>query len=146
MFFNVFILGVNIFYIHGGDNFCMLSTGFLLSSEFLIESLPWSVAANLALLLSTSVSSLLSAMSSQSLRSSQSGLLVPFACTSSKQSRTLSLVGPSTWNGLPSQLRIFPRASSPAFFLTSRPLLLAAQELGELLSSLLEEVLYKCSI
>src|SRR6218665_3166548 len=57
-----------------------------------------------------------SAMSSRSLRSSQQGLLlVPFARTSTKQSRALSVVGPSIWNGLPSQLRIFPRALSPAF-------------------------------
>src|SRR6218665_2025224 len=27
-----------------------------------------------------------------------------------------SVVGPSIWNGLPSELRIFPRALSPAFF------------------------------
>src|SRR6218665_1540401 len=60
---------------------------------------------------------LLSAMSSQSLRSSQQGLLlVPFARTSTKQSRAFSLVGPLIWNGLPSQLRIFPKAFSPAFF------------------------------
>src|SRR6218665_3347697 len=58
-----------------------------------------------------------SAMSSRSLRSSQQGLLlVPFARTSAKQSRAFCVVGPSIWNGLPSQLRIFPRALSPAFF------------------------------
>src|SRR6218665_3828179 len=52
---------------------------------------------------------LLSAMSSQSLRSSQQGLLlVPFACTSTKQSRAFSVVGPLIWNGFPSQLRFFP--------------------------------------
>src|SRR6218665_535400 len=28
----------------------------------------------------------------------------------------ISVVGPLIWNGLPSQLRIFPRALSPAFF------------------------------
>src|SRR6218665_2049723 len=58
-----------------------------------------------------------SAMSSRSVRSSQRGLLlVPFARTSAKQSRAFSVVGPSICNGLPSQLRIFPRALSPAFF------------------------------
>src|SRR6218665_633373 len=52
-----------------------------------------------------------SAMSSRSLRSSQQGLLlVPFARTSAKQSRAFSVVGPSIWNGLPSQLRTLPRA------------------------------------
>jgi|SRR6218665_703063 len=54
---------------------------------------------------------------SRSLRSSQQGLLlVPFAHTSAKQSHAFSVMGPSIWNGLPSQLRIFPRALSPAFF------------------------------
>src|SRR6218665_2000380 len=58
-----------------------------------------------------------SATSSQSLRSSQQGLLlVPFARTYTKQSRAFFVVGSSIWNGLPSQLRIFPRALSPAFF------------------------------
>src|SRR6218665_3491260 len=56
------------------------------------------------------------AMSSRSLRSSQQGFLVPFARTSTKQSRAFSVVGPSIWNGLLSRLRIFPRALSPAFF------------------------------
>src|SRR6218665_2569964 len=59
----------------------------------------------------------LSAMSSRSRRSSQQGLLlVPFARTSTKQIRAFSVVGPSTWNGLPSELRIFNRTTSPAFF------------------------------
>src|SRR6218665_3096915 len=58
-----------------------------------------------------------SAISSRSLRSSQQGLLlVPFARTSAKQSRAFSVVGPSISNGLPSQLRIFPRALLLAFF------------------------------
>ena len=60
-----------------------------------------------------------SAMSLRSLRSSQQGLLlVPFARTSAKQSRAFSVVGPSLWNGLASQLRTLPRALSPAFFPT----------------------------
>src|SRR6218665_3777248 len=59
----------------------------------------------------------LSAMSSRSLRSSQQGLLlVPFARTSTKQIRAFSVVSPSTWNGLTSELRIFNRTTSPAFF------------------------------
>src|SRR6218665_882344 len=59
----------------------------------------------------------LNAMSSRSLRSSQQGLLlVPFARTSTKQICAFSAVGPSTWNGLPSELRIFNRTTSPAFF------------------------------
>src|SRR6218665_1591724 len=90
---------------------------------------------------------LLGAMSFRSLRSSQQGLLlVPFARTSTKQSRAFSVVGPSIWNGLPSQFRIFPKALSPAFFLNSRLLFLAVLESGVPLSSSLEEALYKCSI
>src|SRR6218665_3655495 len=100
----------------------MFYIGSLLSSGFHIGLFPWSGAAYLVLLLFTFVSSvrttvLHSAMSSRSLRSSQQGLLlVPFARTFAKQSRAFSVVGPSIWNGLPSQLRIFPRALSPAFF------------------------------
>src|SRR6218665_476032 len=60
---------------------------------------------------------LLNAMSSRSLRSSQQGLLlVPFARNSTKQSRAFFVVGPSIWNGLPSQLQTLHRALSPAFF------------------------------
>src|SRR6218665_2181795 len=59
----------------------------------------------------------LSAMSSRSLRSSQQGLLlVPLDRKSTKQTRAFSVVGPSTWNGLPPELRIFNRTTSPAFF------------------------------
>ena len=29
---------------------------------------------------------------------------------------SFSVVGPSTWNGVPSELRIFNRTTSPAFF------------------------------
>src|SRR6218665_302299 len=61
-----------------------------------------------------------SATSSQLLRSSQQGLLVvSFDHNSAHQSRDSSVVGPSIWNGLPSQLRIFPRALSPAFFFST---------------------------
>jgi len=89
----------------------------------------------------------LSALCSWSLHSSQQGLLlVPFARTSTKQIRAFSVVGPSTWNGLPSELRIFDRILSPAFFLTLRLLCLTVLALGALLSSFLEEALYKCSM
>ena|SRR6218665_1382217 len=44
-------------------------------------------------------------------------------------------------NGLPSQLRIFPRALSPAFFLNLRLLFFAVLESGAPLSSSLEEAL-----
>ena len=60
--------------------------------------------------------------------------------------RAFSVVGLSTYNGFPSELRIFNRTTSPAFFLTFRLLCLTVLVLGALLSSFLEEVLYKCSI
>ena len=58
-----------------------------------------------------------SARGSQSLRSSEQGLLlIPFARTSTMQKRAFFVVGPSTWNGLPLELRLFPRTFSPMFF------------------------------
>src|SRR6218665_1707923 len=41
-----------------------------------------------------------------------------------------SVVGPSTCNGLPSQLRIFPRALSPAFFSHLRTVLFSRAGAG----------------
>src|SRR6218665_1482326 len=88
-----------------------------------------------------------SAMNSRSLCTSQQGLLlVPFARTSAQQSRAFSVVCPSIWNRLPSQLRTLSRALSPAFFLNLRLLFLAVLASGAPLSSSLEEVLYKCSV
>lgn len=59
----------------------------------------------------------LSARGSRSLRSSAQGLLlVPFARTSTAQNRAFSVVGPSTWNSLPLELRLFPRTLSPLLF------------------------------
>ena len=61
----------------------------------------------------------LSAGGSRSLRSSEQGLLqVPFARTSIRQNRAFSVLGPSTWNGLPLELRLLPR-SIPSVFLSS---------------------------
>jgi len=56
----------------------------------------------------------LNARGSRSFRSSEQGLLlVAFAKTSTVQNCAFSVVGPSTWNGLPLELRLFPRAYSP---------------------------------
>src|SRR6218665_173676 len=53
---------------------------------------------------------------SRSLRSSDQGLLcLPFARTSIRQNRAFPVVGPSTWNGLPFELRLFPRTLSLSF-------------------------------
>src|SRR6218665_3914596 len=116
--------------------------------SYRIASIVWRCLLGLApLYLRELCCSLHSAMSSRSLRSSQQGLLlVPFARTSAKQSRAFSVVGPSIWNGLPSQLWTLPRALSPAFFLKLRLLFLAVLESGAPLSSSLEEALYKCSV
>src|SRR6218665_2654009 len=86
--------------------------------SYRIASIVWRCLLGLApLYLRELCCPLHSAMSSRSLRSSQQGLLlVPFARASAKQSRAFSVVGSSIWNGLPSELRIFPRALSPAFF------------------------------
>src|SRR6218665_967014 len=60
------------------------------------------------------------AMSSRSLRSSQQGLLlVPFSRTSTKQIRAFSVVGPSTWNGLPSEVYVEFGAHNSATFISA---------------------------
>ena len=59
----------------------------------------------------------LSTRTSRSLRSAEQGVLaVPFSRTSTRQNRAFSVVGPSTWNGLPLALRLFPRIPSQAFY------------------------------
>src|SRR6218665_2967854 len=82
-------------------------------------------------------------------RSSQQGLLlVPFARTSTKQIRAFSVVGPARQPGTASLLN-FAFLTEPLqlrFFLTLRLLCLTVLVLGALLSSFLEEALYKCSI
>src|SRR6218665_2621646 len=126
----------------------MFYAGSLLSSGFhnyRIVSMVWRCLLGLApLYLRELCCPLQSAMSSRPLCSSQQGLLlVPFGRTSAKQSRAFSVVGPSIWNGLPSQLRIFTRALQPALFLKLRVLFLAVLESGAPLNSSLEEGLYK---
>ena len=103
-------------------NICvMFSAGSLLTIGFHIGSLPWSGAACLTLFLSKWCP-LLSAKSSRSLHSSQQGLLlVPFARNPTKQIRAFSVVGPSTWNALPCELRIFENFSKYAVFFTFLP-------------------------
>jgi len=58
----------------------------------------------------------LSARSSRSLCSTVQGLLrVPFAQTSNRQKHAFSVIGPTTWNGLPLTLRSLPRTLSQEF-------------------------------
>src|SRR6218665_4002478 len=56
------------------------------------------------------------------LRSMEQGwvLFVPFARTSTHQTRSFSVVGPSVWNGLPLALRLLPRVHSDAFISSLR--------------------------
>lgn len=91
---------------------------------------------------------LLSAMSSRSLRSSQQGLLlVPFARTSTKQSRIFFLWWvPRSEMGSFLNFGFCLEPCHLRFFLTLRLLFLAVLESGVPLSSFLEEALYKCSI
>src|SRR6218665_3239101 len=42
--------------------------------------------------------------------------LVPRARTATRQKRAFSIVGPSVWNGLPSELRSLPRDFSRSFY------------------------------
>src|SRR6218665_936945 len=58
----------------------------------------------------------LSVRSPRHLRSAEQGLLhVPFARTSTMQSRAFSVGGPLVWNGLPLALRSLPRVFSQKF-------------------------------
>src|SRR6218665_65162 len=107
--------------------------------SYRIASMVWRCLLGLApLYLRELCCPLHSAMNSRSLRSSQRGLLlVPFASTSATLSRAFSVVCPSIWNGLPSQLRVFPRLEPCylRFFLNLlRLLFLAVLESGAPLS------------
>jgi len=54
--------------------------------------------------------------SRRALRSSAKGeLIVPRARLCLKQHRAFLVVGPSTWNGLPLELRLMPRSNLPAY-------------------------------
>jgi len=63
----------------------------------------------------------------------------PYAYTSTRQTRTFSVVGLSVWNQLPLALRLLPRVHSDTFYSS----LLAVLESVALLSNNLEETLYK---
>src|SRR6218665_3343937 len=52
----------------------------------------------------------------RALRSSANGqLLVPRAKTATTQRRAFSIVGPSTWNGFPLEIRILPKNNESSF-------------------------------
>ena len=53
----------------------------------------------------------------RSLRSATRGdFMVPYARTATRQSRAFSVIGPSVWNDLPSNLRSHPRNTSGSFY------------------------------
>src|SRR6218665_1347789 len=53
----------------------------------------------------------------RSLRSATKGdFLEPHARTATRQKRAFSIVGPSVWNDLPSELRFLPRDRSSSFY------------------------------
>ena len=86
--------------------------------EYRVASLIWRCQLGLApTYLLDLCRPLLSTRSNCSLRSAGKGLLsVPFARTSIMQSRAFSVVGPAVWNGLPLELRLFPRSLSDTFY------------------------------
>jgi hypothetical protein len=85
--------------------------------EYRLAAFVWRCLLGLAPVYLTELCSpTLSARGSRSLRSAEQGLLsVPFARTSTRQSRAFSVIGPSTWNGLPLALRSLPRTPSQSF-------------------------------
>src|SRR6218665_1889704 len=81
----------------------------------------------------------------RALRSSVTGqLLVPRAKTATRQRRAFSIVGLSTWNGLPLEIRILPKNNESAFCrLFKTDLYCRGWAGGASLSRFLEEVPYK---
>src|SRR6218665_4016455 len=78
----------------------------------------------------------------QSLRSASRGdFVVPHARTAIKQHRAFSIVGPSVWNSLPSEIRSLPQDLSSSFY--KLLLFSPGPGLGAPLSSYLEVALYK---
>src|SRR6218665_325122 len=62
----------------------------------------------------------------QSLRSASRGdFVVPHARTAIKQHTAFSIVGPSVWNSLPSEIRSFPRDLSSSFYKLLKTLIFA---------------------
>src|SRR6218665_1285390 len=54
---------------------------------------------------------------------SKGDFVVPRAWTATRQKRAFSIVGPSVWNGLPSDLRSLPRDLSSSFYKLLKTLL-----------------------
>ena len=67
--------------------------------------------------------------------------MVAHARTAIKQHRAFSIVGPSVWNSLPSEIRSLPRDLSSSFYRLLKTFIVARAWAG--LSSYLEVALYK---
>src|SRR6218665_554771 len=82
----------------------------------------------------------------QALRSSSGGkLLVPRVNTSTMQLRAFSVVAPSIWNSLPSQIRLLPKSYTPLLYKLLKTDLFAVVGLETSLSSFFVGALYKFS-
>ena len=67
------------------------------------------------------------------LRSMERGLLfVPFARTSTRQTRSFSMVGPSVWNGLPLAHWLLPRILADTFYSSLKTVLLSCAGIGSI--------------
>ena len=69
--------------------------------------------------------------------------MVPHAPTAIKQHGAFSIVGPSAWNSLPSEIHSLPRDLSSYLTSSLKLLFSPGPELGAPLSSYLEVALYK---
>src|SRR6218665_922215 len=82
--------------------------------------------------------------SRRSLRLASKGdFLVPRSRTATRKKRAFSIVGPSVWNDLPSELRSLPQDFSSSFYKLLKTLLFGRDWAGAPLSSYLEGALYK---
>ena len=89
-------------------------------------------------------SSVSSVSGRRALRSSVSGqLLVPCAAIATRQRRAFSIVGPSTWNGLPLEVRLLPKNNESVCYKLLKIDLYRRGWAGAPLSRFLEGALYK---
>ena len=75
--------------------------------------------------------------------SAHSDLVVPFACSATMQSHSFSVVGPTTWNGLPLDLKHLPKGACSQFYQLLKTVLFRLAWSGVPLSRDLEGPLYK---
>src|SRR6218665_3845981 len=92
-------------------------TGFPFGSASFTELLCWHGTVLSVLPQFTCRNSVSTLVGRQALRSSSGGkLLVPRVNTSTMQRRAFSLVAPSIWNSLPSQIRLLPKSYTPLLY------------------------------